>query len=434
MHDQSRIETTRIAGYRIIVTRSTFAAAVRRLGLLVLLTIAVFSVYAGLFIISSRSYAVLQTMSVAFDATTQELIARRLESLGDSLYYHAELFSQAGTASAIRRFQRLSALLWFKEAARPSEILAEAWRRWEQADADQQLALRKGSAQAAASIDVQRNDLIIALLGANDVLARIGDRVHTAYDLIFLFFGLLFSFGMAGSVAFYSGLRQSRLKEQFARDTFRLSLEAEERTRKGVAMELHDDLAQDIAAARMLCERAGATGDRALARDAAALLVGVNTKMRGLSSELRPAELDASGLGVALRSLCQDIEKKTRYRIRFVGEEAVPRLPEFVELNAYRIMREAVANAFKYANRGGATLSCTLKGTIAGGIALVLEVCDEGFDEEDAAPRRAQEPRGSGLGLRAMRERADSIGAVLTIAIDRAGSRVALELVYPNGG
>jgi len=414
--------------------RITAAATLRWLGFVMLLAIAVFSAYAGLFIISSRSYAVLQAIGTAFDSTTQELIARRLDSLGDSLDYHTALFDQSATDKAIRRFQRLSELLWFKEAARPSELLAEAWRRWKLADVDQRLALHRGRISGIVVIDTHRNDLIMALLRANGALARIGDRVHTAYDLIFLFFGLLFSFGTAGSVAFYSGLRQSQLKEQFARDSFRLSLEAEERTRKGVAMELHDDLAQDIAAARMLCERVGFADDVTMAKEAASILVGVNAKMRGLSSELRPPELDASGLGAALRSLCQDMEKKTRYRIGFVGDEALPRLPEFVELNAYRIMREAVANAFKYANRGGATLTSRLINDPWGRKSIILEVQDDGFDQEDLAVRRAEETRGSGLGLRAMRERAESIGASLTIFIDSAGSRVALEVDYPNGG
>lgn len=410
------------------------AATVRRLGFVMLLALAVFSVYAGLFSISTRTYAVLQTIAAAFDSTTHELIARRLDSLGDSLDYHSALFDPHATGKAIRQFQRMSDLLWFKEASRPSEILAEAWRRWELADEDQQLAVHTRQIPAGASIDATRSDLIMALLSAEAVLAKIGDRVRTAYDLMFLLFGLLFSFGTAGSVAFYSWLRQSELKEQFARDSFRLSLEAEERTRKGVAMELHDDLAQDIVAARMLCERVGSADDVTMAKEAAAILVGVNAKMRVLSSELRPPELDASGLGAALRSLCQDLERRTRYRITFVGDESVPRLPELVELNAYRIMREAVANAFKYANKGGAVLTSTLVGDTSAGMSLVLELSDDGFDVVDSAAQRVQEPRGSGLGLRAMRERAESIGSQLTISIDPAGSRVVLELDYRNGG
>lgn len=414
--------------------RLTTVWAMRRLGFILLLTIAVFSAYAGLFLISSRTYGVLQEIGTAFDSTTQELIARRLDSLGDSLDYHTMAFDQSATDRAIRHFRRLSGLLWFKMAARPSELLAEAWRNWEIADADQQLALHRGMIPASFLIDARRNDLIMALLRAKSVLNGIGDKVHTAFDLIFLFFGLLFSFGTAGSVAFYSVLRQSRLKEQFARDSFRLSLEAEERTRKGVALELHDDLAQDIAAARMLCERTSLAGDAAMAKQAASILIGVNAKMRGLSAELRPPELDASGLGAALRSLCQDMEKKTQYRIGFVGDEAIPRLPGLVELNAYRIVREAVANAFKHANKGGATLTSRLVDGSRGHRTLILEVRDDGFDQGAHAARQAEETRGSGLGLRAMSERAESIGARLTISIDSAGSRVELEVDYPKGG
>lgn len=393
---------------------------VKNLGVMLLTSAFVFSSYTSIFFASSRANRTIQSVSLRFDSALQsfyELRASRLTGV-DARFPRA--YTDDEITDAVERFFDLSRYLRFEQAWGPSEQLRRKWYSW--------LALMEsGVARAGPETDLLELELISLLRRSAWILSGIGQRIRMAFDISFLLMGLLLSLGTAGAAAFYSSLRQSMLKERLAKEAFRLSLKAEEDVRKAVALELHDNLAQDIAAARMMCERARLAGDGELAGRAACTLKDVNERMRGLCSELRPSELRDMGLGSALKTLCRDLARKRGYAIEFCGDESLPRLPEIVELNVYRILREACVNACKYADRGGAELRCRCGADRERGRFLEFELTDEGFqiqDEEDLA----REAGGFGLGMNVMRERASAIDALLDIDLRPEGSSVRLRI------
>jgi two-component system sensor histidine kinase DegS len=103
--------------------------------------------------------------------------------------------------------------------------------------------------------------------------------------------------------------------------------------------------------------------------------------------------------------------------------EPLPRLAEDVELVLYRIMQEALQNAAKYAR--GAVLTVRL---IQQNGRLVLTIRDEGpgFDPHEVARRAGR----SNWGLTSMRERAEMVGARLTVA-SRTGHGTEVTVVIP---
>ena len=98
--------------------------------------------------------------------------------------------------------------------------------------------------------------------------------------------------------------------------------------------------------------------------------------------------------------------------------EARP-LPATVELNAFRIVQEALTNSLKHAGRRGATVTLDYQED-----ALRVEVRDLGGQPPDRQLRNGS----SGYGLISMQTRAEMLGGRLEAGPDYRGFRVAVAL------
>jgi signal transduction histidine kinase len=101
-----------------------------------------------------------------------------------------------------------------------------------------------------------------------------------------------------------------------------------------------------------------------------------------------------------------------------LGEE--PPLPLPVKEAFYRIAQEAINNALKHAKPTRVAVNLTQRN---GSVDLEVKDNGRGFDPNGPYPGH--------LGLRSMRERAERVGAALTIESEpEAGTRVLVE--FPN--
>jgi signal transduction histidine kinase len=188
---------------------------------------------------------------------------------------------------------------------------------------------------------------------------------------------------------------------------------ARDAERSALRRELHDGLGPAIAgvgyglrAARNLIATdpdAAATLLDTLAGEVEARVEDV----RMLARELVPPALVESGLPAALAELAE------RYRLGGfevdldIGE-AIPALPQPTASALYGIAVEGVRNASRHSGSTGCVVGIRLDSD-----ALVLSVDDSGTGIADDAS--------TGVGLQSMRERADAIGARLTISNPPAG-------------
>ena len=204
------------------------------------------------------------------------------------------------------------------------------------------------------------------------------------------------------------GLEQALLADLRERESIR----ATEEERARVAREIHDDPLQQIAGVIRRLE--GADPDPAAAT---ASLRDVAAKLRGVATELHPPVLDDLGLVPAIEGAVREVtappvEVAVANR---AGYGPARRPPPDVELAAFRIVGEAIANAVSHA----AATRIRVSGEVAPD-AIDLRVADDGRGLTDEATEAAQ--REGHMGLGSMRARAASIGAQLHIG---AG---------PNGG
>jgi signal transduction histidine kinase len=135
--------------------------------------------------------------------------------------------------------------------------------------------------------------------------------------------------------------------------------------------------------------------------------------MRALLLELRPAALAEVGLGELLRQLTEATTGRSRVPITLTVEGQCRPPPE-VQVALYRIAQEALNNVARHANASQAAVSLHSR---ADTIELQISDDGQGFDPSCVALEH--------LGLGIMRERAETIGAVLSIESEPGlGTRV----------
>ena len=197
----------------------------------------------------------------------------------------------------------------------------------------------------------------------------------------------------------------------------------EERNR--LARELHDSVTQQlfgvVLAAESACEL-HARGDGAAREQlerVQALARGAMEELRSVVFELRPASLEAEGLGQALRKHVEVLRHVTGREIELrVGSP--PALGAAAAGQVFRIAQEALQNALRHADAG--RIEVRLEN---GGGRLALTVADDGRGFDAYAPG----VRGRRLGLTSMEERAAELGGRLAIeSRPGAGTTVRLEV------
>lgn len=129
--------------------------------------------------------------------------------------------------------------------------------------------------------------------------------------------------------------------------------------------------------------------------------------IRRVVHELRPPALDDLGLVPALQLLAARVSRgkgsaANDLMVVVDAPDDLPSLPAAVEVAAYRIIQEALANVVHHANARRATVLLSLDG------ALCIEISDDG--------RGFVAGRKGGLGLLSMRERAEELGGQWSIA------------------
>lgn len=204
--------------------------------------------------------------------------------------------------------------------------------------------------------------------------------------------------GRAGTLA-YAGLLVADVADSRAR-----IVAAREEERRRLRDDLHDELGPTLAGtahqldslARRLREAGDELGaDRALGlRDRMRATVG---EVRDIVHGLRPPVLDQRGLSGALQGLVEGIDQP-RCRTHV---DLPPTLPAAVEVTAYAVAAEAVANSLRHSAGSRLDLSARVREGV-----LLLEVVDNGQGVRGS---------GGGLGLRSMGERAAELGGRLEV-------------------
>ena len=199
----------------------------------------------------------------------------------------------------------------------------------------------------------------------------------------------------------------------------RRALAAQERERRRLARELHDELGQVLTGVGLqldgLARRVPPELDADLAQVQLATREGIED-VREIARGLRPGALEEFGLRSALITLASGVEERTGLRVRHRLCPETSALAAEQSLAVYRVAQESLTNVARHAGAHAVELTVERHGGH-----LALRVRDDGTGFDADAP--------AGTGLAGMRERALLIHARLIIEpAPPHGTEVRLEL------
>jgi signal transduction histidine kinase len=263
-----------------------------------------------------------------------------------------------------------------------------------------------------------------ALVGHLLVAPRPGSAALDAADRILLA-DLAQQAGIAvHGVRLTAELRQLAAKLQQSRERLVLALEDE---RRRVRRDLHDDLAPTLIG---LSLRAGTIGDlietdpgkaRVLADTLDSGIRDAVGNIRRLVYDLRPPALDDLGLLAAIRERALEFSAGQGLQVEVDAPDRLPPLPAALEVAAYRIVQEGLANVVKHAQAHTCHVGITLEDELA------IEITDDGI----GIPTMPS----TGIGLRSIRERAEELGGTCEIMRSSGGgTRILVCLPVVHGG
>jgi signal transduction histidine kinase len=213
-------------------------------------------------------------------------------------------------------------------------------------------------------------------------------------------------------------LHHSRLVELNRLDERRKAI-LEERNR--LARDIHDNLAQGFAAILMQLQGAQRYDGSVPLTLASSIETAIELARTHLSEArrsvgaLRPNVSNSEDIATALRRVTELNQRTTTVPIELVVDD-LPRFGDGVEREIVAIAQEALTNAVRHSR----ARRITVRAASVQAVGLRLSVADDGRGI-------AREPSTSGFGMTSMQERADRIGASLTIVTaPRNGTEVVL--------
>jgi PAS domain S-box-containing protein len=198
--------------------------------------------------------------------------------------------------------------------------------------------------------------------------------------------------------------------------------QAEERERRKLASDLHDDAGQLLSLASLKLHALGdATEVERGARmvELEDLLVEIRRRIASLSFQLSPPLLHDVGLIAAVEWLAEDLEASHGLSVKIIEEHELE-LDENARVTFYRAIRELLLNVVKHAGVKEARLRISREGGMA---RIAVEDAGVGL------PPRAKR---YGFGLLALRERIEQLGGSLeTRSTPGSGTTVVVSLPTP---
>ena len=195
--------------------------------------------------------------------------------------------------------------------------------------------------------------------------------------------------------------------------------------RNRLARELHDAVTQTLFAVSLTAEVLPDLWDmdeaeaRKSTEELRQLTRGALAEMRTLLFELRPAALKQARLPDLLKQLSEALMGRERLQIE-LDIHGDDKLPCDVKVELYRIFQESLNNVVKYAHASRVNIKVRFE---TDHVHMEIKDNGAGFDPVCVKP--------TSLGLRIMRERAESIGAQLQI-ITQPGYGTIVRLDWKN--
>jgi signal transduction histidine kinase len=222
--------------------------------------------------------------------------------------------------------------------------------------------------------------------------------------------------------------RRAQQLETLNNELRRLSsrlMTAQDEERRRFARDLHDDIGQDLAAAKMMLDglsQVPAFRAEHGVSEASDMIDRAIQQVRSMSYLLHPPLLDEGGLSSALRWLLEGMSERSGIETSLeVQPNDFPRLSPSLERAVFRIVQEALTNVLRHSRAQKASVTLTQKER-----GLLLSVRDNGKGVGEQTLQL--QPGSIGIGLGGMRERVREFGGELRIVNGNPGTIIEVSI------
>ncbi|MDO8354771.1 MAG: sensor histidine kinase [Nitrospirota bacterium] len=210
-------------------------------------------------------------------------------------------------------------------------------------------------------------------------------------------------------------------------------MQVQERERRQLAHDLHDEIGQAVTAIKMNLQTMQRVADTSAVQeslsDSLGMLDKILQRVRDLSLDLRPSLLDDLGLVPAVRWY---VERQAQ-RAGLVAEVEAEHVPQDLEpdlaVACFRIVQESITNILRHAT--ATTIHVDLRRTDQW-LDLCIKDDGVGFSRREPSAQAANRPS---LGLLGMQERAQALGGTITIqSLPGRGTEVRVRIPLRSSG
>jgi signal transduction histidine kinase len=348
---------------------------------------------------------------------------QRIRTDLDDALRREELVAPVQRTAEQRAYLR-SALTQFWDAADRLFMLAQSGQEKE---ARSEIRVSLQARQAALSTAVARQ-LVQNNENEEQAAARIGQIYDRVQRQVYVFLGATLTAILLTSFYVIRANRQlfARLATLSAQrsDLAQKLIATQESTLRHISRELHDEFGQVLTAVGSMLGRAEKHTPedsplRGELREVREIAQNTLNTVRSLSQALHPVMLDESGLESTLDWYLPTVERQTGIPISY--EKSGERFPVSgtAAIHIYRIVQEALNNVARHASAKQARVCLRFSPD-----ALALEIGDNGVGFSPRNP-------GQGIGLVAMRERAELLNAGIEF-LQPAGGGTLVRLRVPR--
>lgn len=224
-------------------------------------------------------------------------------------------------------------------------------------------------------------------------------------------------------------LNLQKLREGQQKLLLRAAIESEEKERKRIAGDLHDEVGASLATVRLYLMQSGKEASlervNATTANAKQILDDIIQKVRQISHQLSPETLKEFGLQEALGNLAAKVTASGAIAMECRTGDAIPRLSPDKELAVFRIMQELLNNTLKHA--GATHISLTIK-VQAESLKFLMQDDGKGFDQQSFETLKSSP---NGLGLKNIQSRVNILNASINFGERKEGqqgTRMVLEI------
>ena len=205
------------------------------------------------------------------------------------------------------------------------------------------------------------------------------------------------------------------------------TINAQEKERERISLELHDSVAQDLSAVMISLGMQKESEEKN--PDVAESIKRIIGNVRAISYDLRPPDFEAIGFSRAASKYCAEFSQSSGIAVDFLatGMNAIE-LGREVENNLYRILQESLTNVKKHAHAGKVVVRLTYSNPF---VVMMVEDDGKSFDEAEVRTKAINEKR---MGIQGMRERVSILKGSMSIGPAKGkGTRIAIRIPVKKG-